>query len=590
MSDAEQNLNGNDASKKATTATTGRGSSVGALVIDDEPAMCLFFEEILSDLGFQVTSAGTFAEGLAAIKRGKYDLVLADKNLPDGNGLELAHIILDGGTDTEVVIMSAHATLTSAVEAMQARVADYFIKPVDMDDAIARIKRVIRLLELKRENHELLQKLLHTNRDLAAMAVRDPLTGVFNHRYFQDSLDAESKRCERFGLDVALILFGVDDFKEINNTHGHHVGDAVLRALGGIMQGDPIAQQVGFSLRAQDIVSRYGGDTFAVILPETDKRGAAVKADHLRRALLAIPFEQHKLPRVNFSIGLAAFPEDAKDRFALCTAAEGAFFAAKEGGKNRTVSYTVAIGEKHVARVEEAEREARRATALEESIRDESFVYFYQPIVEPHTEKHFAYEALCRPQHKDFGNPLELIGTAERQGRIIELGRVLRQISVQGIPKMPDDALLFINLHPHEVVDPTLAVGEGLLLEHAHRVVFEITETAEIRDFKRTRGILKGLQDQGFRIALDDLGAGYASLQSLANLEPDFVKLDREFLQGIEADNRSSRLLRHILEFAKDEGMEVIAEGIETANDRDKVRDLGCTYIQGYFYGKPKPL
>ena len=128
-----------------------------------------------------------------------------------------------------------------------------------------------------------------------------------------------------------------------------------------------------------------------------------------------------------------------------------------------------------------------------------------------------------------------------------------------------------------------------MLLPWAHRIVFEITEAAEITDYARSRAVLANLQAQGFRIALDDVGSGYSGLNSLALLGPDFVKIDMAMVRGISSNPRSARLIRHIFEFARDEGMPVIAEGIETAEEHAAVLDLGVPYLQGYYYGRPQP-
>ena len=225
---------------------------------------------------------------------------------------------------------------------------------------------------------------------------------------------------------------------------------------------------------------------------------------------------------------------------------------------------------------------------LEKLITDEALHFAYQPIVHTATRLPFAEEALCRAEDPLFRNPTVLFDAAIQRGAIWRLGRLVRAIAPRVLAQLPPDRLLFVNLHPAEVSDPELERSVDPLL--ASRIVFELTERGAIGDFDRFREQIDKLRALGFRIALDDLGAGYASLNAVALLEPDFLKIDMAIVRGIEESLSRTRLVRRIVEFADDQGIRVIAEGVETEAEAETVQSLGCHLMQGYLFGRPRPL
>jgi EAL domain-containing protein (putative c-di-GMP-specific phosphodiesterase class I) len=213
----------------------------------------------------------------------------------------------------------------------------------------------------------------------------------------------------------------------------------------------------------------------------------------------------------------------------------------------------------------------------------------YQPIVRVADNSLFAYEALCRPTDEGFRNVSELLETAVRTGRIRELGRSLRRIVVEPMPQLAENVSLFVNLHPQDLSDDQLLEAETHLSRWAQRVVLEVTETEAIRDYDRARSRIQALRQHGFRVALDDLGSGYSSLNLLAQLEPDFVKLDIELVRGVRMAGRTARLVKHLVEFCSEEGFTTVAEGIETEEEYQAVADLGVDLVQGYLLARPAP-
>jgi EAL domain-containing protein (putative c-di-GMP-specific phosphodiesterase class I) len=224
--------------------------------------------------------------------------------------------------------------------------------------------------------------------------------------------------------------------------------------------------------------------------------------------------------------------------------------------------------------------------ALEAILEGEKLDMAYQPIVEASRRRVIGYEALCRPP-RCFSGPELLIETAFQSGLLWELGRLIRRQVVAALERLPSDQQLFINLHPAEVSDEKLLEGEPLLRPFVSQVVFEITERAAIRDPEPFQRDVAALRKNGYRLAIDDLGSGYASLNSVALLEPDFVKIDQFLIRGIDSSGSRQALLRSIVAACNSQHIKVIAEGIETAAELETTVRLGCHYLQGYALGRP---
>lgn len=214
----------------------------------------------------------------------------------------------------------------------------------------------------------------------------------------------------------------------------------------------------------------------------------------------------------------------------------------------------------------------------------------YQPIMDTLRGHVFGYEALLRTEEKSFANPGEIISAAERLDRLGDLGRRVREQSVASFASAPKDAALFVNLHPRDLLDADLFRDDSPLVKMADRVVLEVTERASLGDIKDVRARISILRYLGFRVAIDDLGAGYAGLSSIAQLEPDFVKLDMSLIRNLERSVLQQRLVGTMTTLCRDLGVRVVAEGIETAEEHDCLHRVGCDLMQGFLFGTPGPL
>lgn len=213
----------------------------------------------------------------------------------------------------------------------------------------------------------------------------------------------------------------------------------------------------------------------------------------------------------------------------------------------------------------------------------------FQAIVAPARREVFAYEALLRSREPLLPTPLALLEAAERLERLPELGRCVRQLAADALLRLPAESLLFVNLHPQDLLDEDLLSEHAVLSRHAPRVVLEITERAALDGIDDVEGRVKRLRALGYRIALDDLGAGYSSLNSFAQLEPDFVKLDRSLVMGCSTSEVRRRLISSMNTLCAELGLQVIAEGVETPADGDTLASLGCLLIQGSLFSDPGP-
>ncbi len=544
------------------------------IVVDDEPVIRQFFQVALADMGATVETFATRADGLARCLTLDFDVAFVDKNLPDGSGLDICAAL--SGADCKVALVTGYGNLHSAVEAMKHGVADYFIKPVDLADLEARLQRMLKQLSLERANRKLVNKLVEKCRELERLSARDMVTGLFNHSHFQNQLRSEVERSRnKHRFSVALV--GLDRFSAVNEKLGHAGGDKVLSQVARLLlpgEGNTAL------LSKQHLVCRLHADTFAVLLPETSRNLAATILQRFRVALaMELGASQHALTA---SIGVAEFPTDRTDPSGLLEAAQVALQRAKASGGNCLLCHDPdqSAGVRNDAGM-------RRLRALEKCMAERSVRFVYQPIVSLHRQRPFAYEALCRPTHPDLRHIGELLDAANQSGRVVELGSVLSEVALAPIDQLSGELSLFLNIQPQELYGPALFAANSALNAVAQRVVLEITETEEITDFEGARAQLRKLRELGFRIALDDFGAGYQGLSSLAMLEPDFVKLDKGIVRGITLDSRAGRLTRNMRDFCQDEGIVMIAEGVETQAEFEALNAMGIELMQGYLFAKP---
>ncbi len=401
----------------------------------------------------------------------------------------------------------------------------------------------------------------------------DPVTGLGNHRAFQEGLHRDLVRGLWLGEPVTLALVDVDDFKAINSQYGYRQGDHVLAALAARLRQHALPRHA----------YRLGDDRFAFILPHSDAAGAMTVLDRLRADVT-----QGSRYGVTVSIGAAALVSDASDADTLHARAGAALREAKRRGRNAVVLFDE-IGH-NTSILSPAKGYAVRRLLAERQVS-----VAFQPIWDLRDGGILAFEALTRPAPAyGLAGPLEAFELAERLGRAHELDTVCRQAILDRARDLPAGALLFLNLSPH-------TLGHGAFTEEAlvdavvsagltpSRVILEITEQLPVRPAAVIRAA-KRLRTLGFQLALDDVGAGNAGLEMLRQLPVDFVKIDRGVIDHALDDATARAVFTAIVAFAREAHSYVIAEGIETVAMFDLAQQAGVRGAQGYLLGRPSEV
>jgi len=316
---------------------TDPAKPVRILVVDDEESLRVVLHSVLTGDGHDVTAVSSGEEAREAFRKAPFPLVITDIVMPGISGIDLLLEIKKTNPDTEAIIITSHASLDTSVTALRTGAYDYLVKPFDDIALISTVVgRALEKIRLSEQNNALLEKLRlqneeleMTNTILRELAIRDGLTGIFNHRYFQEALLVELGRSNRYKRNFSLVFMDVDFFKKYNDAHGHPEGDKLLIALAHVLQD---------SLRDSDSVARYGGEEFVLILPETSKEGARRVAESVRRKVAEHPFpgrETQPQGKVTISLGVATFPEDGVDGPSLIERADKALSEAKKTGRDK---------------------------------------------------------------------------------------------------------------------------------------------------------------------------------------------------------------------------------------------------------------
>jgi diguanylate cyclase (GGDEF)-like protein len=295
---------------------------ISILIIDDDEALCQTLSDILGELGYYVESATSGKEAIKKGVRRYFNVALIDIRLPDIDGIELLGILKEINPELECLMITAYASLETAVEALRCGASDYVIKPLKMKEVLDGVEAALKRQQQVATGR---QRLLLNKEFYRSLSIVDELTGLYNYRHFQELLSRELTQAKRYSHPLSLSLIDIDELKGYQDSWGHIAGDEALRE---------IARIVLSSVRGADVVVRYGGEEFAIILPETSKQGAVVAAERVRQRVA-----EATLPtgdRLTISIGVAAYPEDAEDREQLLSHADQALYRAKEMGRNQT--------------------------------------------------------------------------------------------------------------------------------------------------------------------------------------------------------------------------------------------------------------
>jgi len=413
----------------------------------------------------------------------------------------------------------------------------------------------------------------------------DSLTQLPNRRLFSDRLEQGVKLTFRAKNSMALLLIDLDGFKEVNDTHGHLVGDELLIEA---------AKRIKSCVRETDTVARLGGDEFTVILNEVIELSQIERVAQALTEALSHPYQLSKeRVIISASIGISVCPADASDTVTLLKNADQAMYKSKEDGKNRFSHFSKAIEEKSI-------RRAHLIRDLHDALPRGEFELYFQSIINFKTGHIHKAEALLRWNHPERGmvSPIEFIPAMEETGLIIEIGdwvfREVLSIEQRWTKLVGHPFRISINVSPVQLMSKNQVdlwikslrqagiSGEGIIVE--------ITEGVLLKDRTAVSKALLDFRDIGIEVAIDDFGTGYSSLAYLSEFDIDYLKIDKSFTQNLSPDSSGLALSKAIIVMAHELGMEVIAEGIETHEQLDLLIAAGCDYGQGYLFSRPVPI
>lgn len=413
---------------------------------------------------------------------------------------------------------------------------------------------------------------------LKTYSERDPLTGTYNRRKFEEFLKIEVDRGLRHDRSFSLIMMDVDNFKHINDTYGHPVGDLALKELAAVL---------ATRMRRTDVVARLGGDEFAILLPDTDHDKGLSVAESLRKDLgesvMHLPVGN---TRVHASFGLVSFPENGADVEKLTIAMDVAMYKAKKLGKNRVATIDALEG----GLVMEVFNKGQQ---IQQALADDRVIPFFQPICHPRAKTPYAYEVLARVRDGDTTlAAAAFIETAEELGLARAIDEAVFRKGLQEAAQTGrTDVLLFFNLSAKTISDtawmrslPQVIRATGM---DPRRVVLEITEREALPNFDKLIDLMGDLQKQGLAFALDDFGSGFSSFLYLKYLSVDYVKIEGSFVRHMSTDPRDRVMVQHIHSMAHEFGLRTIAEFVEDEDTCRMLTEMGVDFAQGYHLGKP---
>ena len=549
-----------------------RNRRISALVVDDSPSARGYAASLLAMYGYRVAEAG---DGQAALQALEADpairLAIVDQEMPGMDGVELTRRLraLRARDRVAVIGISGNSDPSLIPRFLKNGANDFLRKPFSREEFFCRVSQNVDQLEL-----------IGTLQDLAT---RDFLTGLPNRQQLQQQLDKILVDGGRLQHRVAVLCVGLDDFKGINEQFSYQVGDQLLLALADRLRAH--SGRLG-------ALARLGGDQFALVQANIEQPYEAAELAQSILDDLEVPFDldHHQQIRLRATIGITLFPEDGDSTEKLLQKAEQTMTLAKARSRNRYQFYIASV-----------DSEMRRRRELEKDLREalprNQLYLVYQPQISYRDHRVVGVEALLRWQHPELGMvpPDQFIPLAEQNGSIISIGEWVLDQACRQLREWHDmgfsELRMAVNLSTVQLHHSELPRVVNNLLQ-AYRLPprsleLEVTETGLMEDISTAAQHLLSLRRSGALIAIDDFGTGYSSLSYLKSLPLDKIKIDKSFVQDLLDDDDDATIVRAIIQLGKSLGMQVIAEGVETAEQETYIVAQGCHEGQGYHYSKP---
>ncbi|MEM6591289.1 MAG: EAL domain-containing protein [Cyanobacteria bacterium P01_C01_bin.73] len=576
------------------------------LIVDDNQNNLRLLSAVLTHEGYAVREAINGAIALKAIRELPPDLILLDVMMPEMDGYEVCRLLKQDqvSASVPVIFISALTEVFDKVQAFNVGGADYITKPFHFEEVIVRVRHHLALREaeqkLRRVNEELearvrerTEQLEQANARLVKMALYDKLTGLPNRVFFTERLEETLRQLAQHTPNpeqpgFAVFFLDCDRFKIINDSLGHAVGDQLLTA---------VAQRLQSQLQSTDVLARFGGDEFAILLPYAI---TPERATNLAQQIAAALSKTFRLPScdvfVSASIGIVLGGKGSRYERPehVLRDVDTAMYRAKASGEGQFLLFEPAMHHSAMHRLQ-------LETSLRKALDNRELVPYYQPILHLESQTLSGFEALARWRHPESGliPPDMFIPIAEETGLIRTLDLQILAIACrqlcywqqQGI--VGKQTTISVNLSAKQLMQPELVTHIDQILADAaiapQNLVLEITESALMLNPTAAVEQLKKLRDRAIRISIDDFGTGYSSLSYLHKLPLDALKIDKSFVQAIQAETADNRLIPLILNIAKTMEISVTAEGIETPEQARHLSQLNCLLGQGYWFARPMP-
>lgn len=546
------------------------------LVADDSKTTLALITESLRKMGHTVISVSDGFVAIEAYKTKNPDLIILDVIMEGMDGFECAKRIR--GINTEewipIIFLSGAVDDENIAKGIDAGGDDYLTKPFSEITLASKIKAMQRISDMRK-------KLCITTTKLKLLSSTDPLTGLNNRLQFETTIKEKTSEARENEKAIALLFIDLDNFKTINDTLGHHMGDLLLKEVAGRLKS---------CLRSKDFIARLGGDEFAIILDEIEDEKIVKE---IAQKLIYIINHDYKLGNdqvnVGASIGIAYFPSKETSIEALVINADIAMYHAKEIGRNNYQFYTEELSAKYNEQID-------LKNGLSHALNNNEIYLKYQPIYDLVTHKIKRIEALVHWKHPKLGvvPAAVFIPMAEESGLIgmIETW-VIHNVCKQGVEwlnKGLDNFVLSINISPRELLTKDFPeIIKKILNETklpASYIEFELTETSILTYSDLSQNIINTIHGIGVGIVLDDFGTGYSSLSHLKDLPINGVKIDKIFINEALLDSHSKMIVKSIIDFCTNLKIDSIAEGVENEDQLDLLIQLQCKQGQGYFLSK----